>query len=115
MTLIIWIHWIELLSEGWKFKMDKKIVGVVTGEERKEIMILIGRKSGIEELKNSLKSNLLSEKESRELKSKMVYEMEKVTLNIQNWWNMMYEKYQWESSEGHNWAINFDTCEIYID
>lgn len=95
--------------------MARKIVGNVTEEERKEIMILTGRKAGIEELENSFKSNLLSGEESTELKNKMVYEMEKVKLDIQNWWNNMYNKYQWERLEGHNWSIDFGSCEVFID
>lgn len=26
----------------------------------------------------------------------------------------MSEKYQWESIDGGNWEIDFDTCEIYL-
>jgi CXXX repeat modification system protein len=26
----------------------------------------------------------------------------------------MSDKYQWESAEGGNWEINFETCEIYL-
>ena len=33
---------------------------------------------------------------------------------FQNWWDRMGEKYQWESIEGGNWEIDFDTCNIYL-
>ena len=26
----------------------------------------------------------------------------------------MAGKYQWESADGGNWEINFDTCEIFL-
>ncbi len=26
----------------------------------------------------------------------------------------LVEKYKWESAEGGNWEINFDTCEILL-
>ena len=33
---------------------------------------------------------------------------------FQNWWDVMAQKYQWESAKGGNWEINFDTCEIFL-
>ena len=33
---------------------------------------------------------------------------------FQYWWDTMAQQYNWESAEGGNWEINFDTCEIYL-
>lgn len=33
---------------------------------------------------------------------------------FQDWWNRMGEKYNWESAEGGNWEIDFETCNIYL-
>lgn len=44
---------------------------------------------------------------------KLVKDLGETGMKFQNWWNRMGEKYQWESVEGGNWEINFETCEIY--
>ena len=45
---------------------------------------------------------------------RMVLDMGETGLKFQNWWDRMGEKYQWESIEGGNWEIDFDTCNIYL-
>lgn len=35
-------------------------------------------------------------------------------LKIQNWWDRMSQKYNWESDENGHWEINFETCEIIL-
>ncbi len=94
--------------------MESNVIGKVTMEERTELLTYYERKLGIEELMNSFKSNLLSDVQSEKLMDKMILEAGKVKMNTQAWWDRMYEKYQWERVEGHNWNINFDTCEISL-
>ena len=86
----------------------KKEVGKVTFEERDEIKILFQRKNGLVELAKILTpdNNLLYEK--------LVNDMGETQIKFQNWWDRMAQKYNWESSSGGNWEIDFDTCKIYL-
>ena len=88
--------------------MTKKLVGQVTPEERDEIQMLFERRNGLNELAKILTAD------NTELYEKLVKDMGETGTNFQNWWDRMAEKYKWESVEGGNWEINFDTCEIML-
>ncbi|MCQ2289300.1 MAG: CXXX repeat peptide modification system protein [Muribaculaceae bacterium] len=88
--------------------MKKKLVGQVTVEEKNEIQALFERRNGL----NELAMILTPEKE--ELYEKLVKDMGETGTKFQQWWNDMAQKYQWESAEGGNWEINFETCEIFL-
>lgn len=86
----------------------RKVVGQVTIEERNEIQQLFERRNGLNELAKILTAD------NRELYEKLVKDMGETGTKFQSWWDRMGEKYQWESIDGGNWEINFDTCEIYL-
>ena len=86
----------------------RKVVGQVTIEERNEIQQLFERRNGLNELAKILTA------ENHELYEMLVKDMGETGTKFQSWWDRMGEKYQWESIEGGNWEINFDTCEIYL-
>lgn len=86
----------------------RKVVGQVTIEERNEIQQLFERRNGLNELAKILTAD------NHELYEKLVKDMGETGTKFQSWWDCMGEKYQWESIEGGNWEINFDTCEIYL-
>lgn len=86
----------------------KKLVGQVTPEEKNEIQTLFERRNGLNELAKILTAD------DAELYEKLVKDMGETGTEFQSWWNRMAEKYRWESVEGGNWEINFDTCEIYL-
>lgn len=86
----------------------KKIIGKVTPEEKQEIQSLFERRNGLNELARILTPD------NAELYEKLVRDMGETGTRFQNWWDRMAAKYQWESSDGGNWEINFDTCEIYL-
>lgn len=88
--------------------MERKLVGQVTAEEKNEIQALFERRNGLNEL-----SQILTV-ENEALYEKLVKDLGKTGAKFQNWWNRMGEKYNWESAEGGNWEINFETCEIYL-
>ena len=88
--------------------MTKKLLGHVTPEERNEIQALFERRNGLNELAKILTAD------NAELYEKLVKDLGETGTKFQDWWNRMSEKYQWESAEGGNWEINFDTCEIYL-
>ena len=86
----------------------KKKIGQVTGEEKNEVQALFERRNGLNEL-----SQILTV-ENEALYEKLVKDLGETGAKFQNWWNRMGEKYNWESVEGGNWEINFETCEIYL-
>lgn len=86
----------------------KKIVGQVTPEEKAEIQMLFERRNGLNELAKIVTA------ENAELYEKLVKDLGETSTKFQNWWDRMAEKYQWESVDGGNWEINFDTCEIRL-
>lgn len=86
----------------------KKNIGQVTAEERNEIQTLFERRNGLNELAKILTAD------NTELYEKLVKDMGETEAKFQNWWDRMDEKYQWESVEGGNWEIDFDTCNIYL-
>lgn len=88
--------------------MTKKPVGRVTPEERNEIQTLFERRNGLNELAKIVTAD------NTELYEKLVKDMGETGTKFQAWWDRMAQKYQWESAEGGNWEINFDSCEILL-
>lgn len=86
----------------------KKLVGHVTPEERSEIQTLFERRNGLNELAKILTAD------NSGLYEKLVKDLGETGTKFQQWWDIMAEKYQWESAEDCSWEINFDTCEIYL-
>lgn len=88
--------------------LTKKIIGQVTTKEKNEIQALFERRNGLNEL-----SQILTV-ENEALYEKLVKDLGETGAKFQDWWNRMGEKYNWESVEGGNWEIDFDTCNIYL-
>lgn len=88
--------------------MEKKKVGQVSVEEKNVIQALFERRNGLNELARILTAD------KGELYEKLVKDMGETGTKFQKWWDEMSQKYQWESCEGGNWEINFDTCEIFL-
>lgn len=86
----------------------RKIVGRVTEEEKHEIQTLFERRNGLNELAKIVTAD------NQELYEKLVKDMGETGTKFQAWWDTMAQKYHWESTEGGNWEINFDTCEIFL-
>lgn len=86
----------------------KEIVGRVTEEEKNEIQTLFERRNGLSELTHILTAD------NDTLYEKLVKDLGETGSKFQNWWNRMSKKYNWESAEGGNWEIDFDTCSIYL-
>lgn len=86
----------------------KKLVGQVTVEEKNEIQFLFERRNGL----NELAKILIPENDA--LYQKLVKDFSETGTKFQDWWDRMGKKYQWESIEGGNWEIDFDTCNIYL-
>lgn len=88
--------------------LTKKIIGQVTTNEKNEIQALFERRNGLNEL-----SQILTV-ENEALYEKLVKDLGETGAKFQDWWNRMGEKYNWESVEGGNWEIDFETCNIYL-
>lgn len=86
----------------------KTKIGQVTIEEKNEILSLFERKNGLNELVKILPAD------NSELYERLVLDMGQTTTKFQQWWDTMSQKYNWESIEGSNWEIDFDTCDIYL-
>ena len=86
----------------------KKLVGKVTVEEKNEIQSLFERRNGLTELAKILSAD------DAELYEKLVKDMGETGTKFQQWWDRMAQKYNWESCEGGNWEINFESCEIFL-
>ena len=86
----------------------KKRIGHVTEEQKNEIQALFERRNGLNEL-----SQILTV-ENEALYEKLVKDLGETGVKFQDWWNRMGEKYNWESAEGGNWEIDFETCNIYL-
>ena len=86
----------------------RKIVGQVTREEKDEILVLFERRNGLNELAKIVTAD------NTDLYKKLVKDLGETGTKFQQWWDSMADKYQWESEEGGNWEINFETCEIYL-
>lgn len=86
----------------------RKLVGQVTTEEKNEILTLFERRNGLNELAKILTA------ENETLYEKLIKDIGDTSMKFQNWWNRMGDKYQWESVEGGNWEIDFETCNIFL-
>ena len=86
----------------------KKVVGQVSELEKREIQILFERRNGLNELAKILTAD------NTELYERLIKDLGETSIKFQKWWNQMSEKSQWESIDGGNWEIAFDTCEIYL-
>lgn len=88
--------------------MDNNIVGRITQEECREIRHIYERRNGLDELARTLSAT------DDQLYERVVSDMGATATRFQEWWNRMAEKYQWESREGYNWVVDFDTCDIKL-
>lgn len=85
-----------------------KKVGQVTPEERDAIKQLYERRNGLNELAKILTAD------NAELYEKLVADLGATSTKFQDWWSDTAGKYGWESIDGGNWQIDFDTCEIFL-
>ena len=88
--------------------MVKTKVGQATPAEKDEIQALFERRNGLSELAKIVTAD------NEELYEKLVKDLGTTGMKFQQWWDSMSAKYQWESVEGGNWEIDFDTCDIYL-
>lgn len=48
------------------------------------------------------------------MKERLVKDLGETGTKFQRWWDRMGHMYLWESTDGGNWEIDFDSCDIYL-
>jgi CXXX repeat modification system protein len=91
---------------------EKRNIGTVTPEERDNIRILHERRNALMELFKTLPD--LEKDEADFLYEKIVNDLGQVTTKYHDWWTQMSLRYKWENSNGMQWEIEFETCNIFI-
>lgn len=86
----------------------KKEVGRVTEQERDEIQMLFERRNGLTELAKILTADNV------ELYERLIKDMGETSTKFQQWWNLMGDKYKWDSADNGSWEIDFNDCTIYL-
>lgn len=90
---------------------SRDIVGKVTKAERDEIKALYERKNALIELFQTIKT---LNQEDDLLYEKIVVDMGKTTSRFNAWWENTSKKHAWQNLSGHNWEIDFSTCEVFL-
>ena len=98
----------NIINAKDKNMTERKLVGQVTPEERNEIQALFERRNGLNELAKVLTAD------NTELYEKLVRDLGETGSKFQALWDAMASKYRWESVEGGNWEIDFNSCEIFL-
>lgn len=93
---------------------DRRRIGKVTPRERDEILALFERKNGLAELVKALAEDDDEVLKNSYFYEKLVADMGKTAARHQQWWDRCAQKYQWESTGGHIWEIDFETCHIFL-
>ncbi len=92
--------------------MVKEKVGIVTKEEKNEILRLYERKIALTELLMTLTIPTLDE-EKNYLYKKIIGDMGRTKLLFDSWWGKNAKKYNWKFHEGGKWNIDFKTNEVF--
>ena len=85
----------------------KKVVGIVTEDEKLAVMKIYRHQQALQELLQILQKDDV-------LYNEVTKDLEETNINYQEWWNNSYEKYQWEKGEA-DWRIIFESNEIVIE
>lgn len=86
----------------------RKLVGKVSEYERDQVIVLHGRKYALIEL-----AQLLT-KDNCAMYEQIVTDLADTSIKLQEWWNKMSIKYNWEGRDEHGWQIDFNSCNIYL-
>ena len=95
--------------------MERRVIGTVTVEEKKQIENLFERKNGLGELLLIISgNNLLDEETKNNTYEKVIVDMGKTKTAFDKWWTDMQNKYQWPNINGYSYHIDFVTNEIIL-
>lgn len=94
--------------------MINEKVGVVTAEEKEEILVLYERRLALQELAITLNNPEFEENSKNKIYEKIVEDLGKTKVKFESWWEEKSKKYQWKLIDGNQWTIDFKTCEIFL-
>ena len=94
--------------------MAKKKVGLVTEEEKEQLLHLYKRKLALQELLMTFDNKQMPEQSNNDLYEKIVTDLGNTKFELDNWWQSTSRKYLWESEEKGRWEIDFNANEIYL-
>ncbi len=95
--------------------MINEKVGLVTQEEKNKVQELHERILGLEELLISFSRQSNTQEVKNELYEKVVKDIGATKIKLHDWWDEMYEKYNWKTVKNGNWHIDFLTNEIFLE
>lgn len=84
-----------------------RVVGRVTKEEKDEIYDLFEKYNALCNLRKIVSTDDV-------LNERLQNELEDAGKKQSDWWNIMAQKYQWDSEPDKNWIINFLSNEICL-
>lgn len=94
--------------------MFKEKLGSLTSKEKEEILQLLERKSALQELLNALDSQSFTDEEKKDLRIKIVNDLEENQKNSEKWKSDILQKNNWKIENGEKLRIDFEASEIFI-
>lgn len=92
--------------------MERMFVGKVTEKEKDRIENFFNRKNALLELIPVFKTG--EKMTDPVLYKRALKDLADVNTNMAAWWQVMEQKYHWQSVDDGRWKINFGTCEIEL-
>ena len=85
-------------------------VGTVTDDEKKEVLYLYERATGLKELLPVLEVG----DNDKNLYDRALQDLGSTSRKQQEWWSRMAGKYNWKGKPGASWRIDFEDSAIYL-
>ena len=104
----------NIRSENTRFIMERKKIGRVTQQERDALKTLFKKKNELIGLAESLDGLKKEELENSYFYEKITKDFGQASLILEEWWDKMNHKYNWESIHGSAWEIDFETGDIFL-
>ena len=86
---------------------ERRRVGQVTKAERDEIRRWVERENGLVEL-------AMIVDEDHPLHDRLAADRRHTAEAKSSWWGTMAERYRWESANGAQWTVDFETREVWL-
>ncbi len=92
----------------------KEDVGIVTEDEKNEVMCLYERIMGLKEMLPALEIKERTGENDENLYDRIIHDLGSTKRKQDEWWIRMSNKYQWKMKTGAHWQINFEDNKIYL-
>lgn len=94
--------------------MVKEKLGVVTEDEKEEILKIYERRLALNEVFMTISNPSIEESTKEELYQKVIADLGQTKLKFDLWWQNISTKYKWKIKENGQWQIDFENREIYL-